>query len=183
MQVLGLEALRTREASAQHKLLIEHLTKLRANIPEISNAMFVLGLESNLGFEAQHVIHSLRRHQFHNWLSLLEGVNGTPGLLTTNSSKEVMCVALQELLSQNRLLTSQRLMSLSYSPHEIYDQLSAEMRSYMVYVDPPKTLFGKPRRTFTGKMGGHNDDLVIALQLAILTMQIFTRSEKYVRFH
>ena len=93
-----------------------------------------------------------------------------------------MCVALQELLDQNRIVVSKRMLSVSYAPKEILDQLFAELRSYMVYVDPPKTLFGKPRKTFTGKMGGHNDDVVIALQLAVLTMQIFTRSDKYARF-
>ena len=180
-QILGLEALRTREASSQHKLLIDHMNKLRT-IEELRGAQFVLGLESNLGFEAQHAIHSLRRSNFRNWIALLEGVDGTPGLLTTNSSKEVMCVALQELLDQNRIVVSKRMLSVSYAPKDILDQLVAELRSYMVYVDPPKTLFGKSRKTFTGKMGGHNDDTAIALQLAVLTMQIFTRSDKYARF-
>jgi hypothetical protein len=90
-----------------------------------------------------------------------------------------MCVATQQLLADNRLLVSRSLLSVTSPPKEALEQLVAEMRSYMVYVDPPKTLFGKSRRTFTGKMGGHNDDLVIALQLAVLTLQIFTRSEKY----
>ena len=130
----------------------------------------------------QHVIHTLQRENVRGWISLLEGVDGTPGLLTTNSSKEVMCVALQELLAQNRMMFCKRLLSVSMSPREILDQMVQEMRSYMVYVDPPKTLFAKPRRTFTGKMGGHNDDLIIALQLSILTLQIFTRSSKYERF-
>lgn len=153
------------------------------------------------------MIHTLRKSNVRNWLALLEGVDGTPGLLTTNSSKEVMCVALQELLDQNRIAVSQRMLSVSFSPKEILEQLYAELRSYMVYVDPPKTLFGKPRKTYTGKMGGHNDDVVrpeclvepsnrlptpcvcvcviaqvIALQLAVLSMQIFTRSDKYARF-
>jgi hypothetical protein len=181
LQLLGLEALRSREASAQHKLLVEHMTKLRT-VSELRNAQFVLGLECNLGFEAQHIIHTLRRVAFRNWIALLEGPEGAPGLLTSNSSKEVMCVALQELLTQNRLAVSQYLLSVSFSPRDILEQLLAELRSYMVYVDPPKTLFGKPRRTFTGKMGGHNDDLAIALQLAVLSMQIFTRSSKYASF-
>ena len=47
-QVLGLEALRTREAAAQHKLLIEHMSKLRS-LHQLNRATFVLGLESNLG--------------------------------------------------------------------------------------------------------------------------------------
>ncbi len=179
---MGLEAMRTREASEQHKLLIEHMNKLRS-ISEFQQAQFVLGLESNLGFEAQHIIHVLRRAQFRNWVALLEGVDGSPGLLTTNSSKEIMCVATQELLAQNRLFVGQKMLGLSRSPTELLQQVIDELRSYMIFVDSAKTLFGKPRRTFTGKMGGHNDDLVVALQLAILTMQIFTRSDKYSRFH
>jgi len=138
-----------------------------------------LCLSSSRRFEAQHVVHTLRREGVRGWVPLLEGVDGTVGLLTTNSSKEVMCVATQQLLADNRLLVSRSLLSVASPPKEVLQQLTAEMRSYMVYVDPPKTLFGKSRRTFTGKMGGHNDDLVIALQLAVLTMQIFTRSEKY----
>lgn len=179
--MLGIEALRTREASAQHRLLIDHMQQLRS-LEELRTAQFVLGLESNLGFEAQHVIHTLQRENVRGWISLLEGVDGTPGLLTTNSSKEVMCVATQELLAQNRLVICKRLLSMSMAPREALDQLLAETRSYMVFIDPPKTLFAKPRKTFTGKMGGHNDDVVIALQLAVLTMQIFTRSAKYERF-
>ena len=40
----------------------------------------------------------------------------------------------------------------------------------------------QPRRTFTGKMGGHQDDVAMATQLAVLTMQIFKRSHKYTQY-
>ncbi len=126
----------------------------------------MLGLESNLGyrrlfalgslrlslhrgfarsFEAQHCIHSLRRAKVRNWVSLMEGVEGTCGLLTTNSSKEVMCVAVQQLLANDRLHISQKLLSVSLPPRETLDQLIQEMRSFMIFVDPPKTLFAKVR--------------------------------------
>lgn len=95
----------------------------------------------------QHVIHTLRREGVRGWVPLLEGVDGTVGLLTTNSSKEVMCVACKELLADNRLLVSRALLSVTSPPKEVLEQLVAEMRSYMVYVDPPKTLFGKVRDT------------------------------------
>jgi len=169
------------EASSQHKLLIDHINKLRT-LRSLQWCQVVLGLESNLGFEAQHAVHSLKRAGLRNWVTLMEGVDGTCGLLTTNASKEVMCVALQQLLSSNHLHVSTNMLSISTSPREVFDQMVQEVRGYMIYVDPPKTLFAKPRRTFTGKVGGHNDDVVIALQLAILTMQIFTRSEKYKSF-
>lgn len=158
------------------------MAKLRT-IHSLRHAQMILGLESNLGFEAQHAVHSIRRAGVKNWCALMEGVDGTCGLLTTNSSKEVMCVALQQLLADNKLQLSPCLLSISLAPREAVDQLVSELRAFMIFVDPPKTLFAKPRRTFTGKMGGHNDDVVIALQLAVLSMQIFTRSEKYANFH
>jgi hypothetical protein len=179
---VGIESLNTREAATQHKLLVQHVNKLRL-LPALARAQMVIGLESNLGFEAQHALHALRRAEVHNWVSLMEGVDGTPGLLTTNASKEVMCVALQELLAQSRIGVSNRLMSTSMSPHEALQQLIGELRGFMIFVDPPKTLFAKARRTFTGKLGGHQDDLVIALQLAVVTMQMFDRHDKYRKFH
>ena len=75
----------------------------------------------------------------------MEGVDGTIGLLTTNSSKEVMCVAVQDLLSQERLHVSTEMLSISQTPREIYEQLLSELRAFMIYVDPPKTLFAKVR--------------------------------------
>jgi len=142
----------------------------------------VLGLESNLGFEAQHALHALRRANVRDWVSLMEGADNAPGILTTNASKEIMCVALSELLSNNLLCVSNRMMCTSMPPNEAVTQLLGELRAFMVYVDPPKTLFGKPRRTYSGKMGGHNDDLSIALQLAVITMQLFEKNDKYARF-
>ena len=169
------------DASAQHRLLIDHIAKLRT-LPALRSCQAVLGLESNLGFEAQHALHSIRRAGVRNWCALMEGVDGTCGLLTTNASKEVMCVALQQLLAANHIHVAANMLSISLPPQEALDQLIQELRGYMIFVDPPKTLFAKPRRTFTGKVGGHNDDVAIALQLAVLTMQIFTRSEKYTAF-
>lgn len=131
---------------------------------------------------AQHTVHSLRRANVKNWVTLMEGADGSCGLLTTNSSKEIMCVALQELLANNTLHVSAQMLCTSKPPQEAMNELLQEMRCFMIYVDPPKTLFAKPRRTFTGKVGGHQDDVVITLQLAVLTMQIFTRSEKYAGF-
>ena len=38
------------------------------------------------------------------------------------------------------------------------------------------------RRTYTGKLGGQNDDLAIAIQLAITSMRCFFLSGKYNNF-
>ena len=64
---------------------------------------------------------------------------------------------------------------------EIITDLAAEMRGYMIHVDEAKTLFGRARRTFSGKGAGDTDDLIIALQLTVLCHQIFSRDAKYAR--
>lgn len=38
---------------------------------------------------------------------------------------------------------------------------------FAILVEPPKTTFGKVRKTYSGKVGGEQDDACIALQLAV----------------
>jgi len=87
----------------------------------------------------------MRAAHVKNWIALMEGVDGTCGILTTNSSKEVMCIALQQLLTSNHIHCSDQFLSTSLPPRETLDQMITELRSYMIYVDPPKTLFAKVR--------------------------------------
>ena len=42
---------------------------------------------------------------------------------------------------------------------------------YCVVTEAPKTTFGKIRKTYTGKLYGKQDDLAIALQLAMIGAQ------------
>lgn len=169
------------EAHLQHKLVFDHVAQLR-NIDSVKSAMVVLGIESNLGFEAQHTVHALQRSGLTNCCPIFEGVDNTLGMLTTNKTKEVMCTALGELLSLNRLHVSSRFVSVSTSPKEMLSRFLSEMRAFMVYVDAPRSLFVQSRRTFTGKVGGHQDDAVIALQMSVLCMQYFLKHNRYDRF-
>lgn len=125
--------------------------------------MAVIGVETNLGFEAQRIIHAAQTHPLKRYIALWEGPQDTPGILTTNSSKEIMCRALQELLVNNRLLFSPSFLCTTMSPRAAMQALVVEMKTFMILVAAPNTPFGKPRRTFTGKAGGgQNDDMVRA---------------------
>ena len=46
----------------------------------------------------------------------------------------------------------------------------------------PQTPFGKPKKTYSGKVGGRNDDLVIALQLSLSGVRVFYEEPKYASF-
>ena len=159
---------------------MRHLHTIKS-INALRSAMLVVGVEANLGFEANHVLHALRKANVTH-IALHEGAQESVGLLTTNASKELMCVGLQELIDHKRLVISRQLVSLSASPLETLDTLFKQMSTYTILVEAPRTPFGKPRRTYTGKVGGNQDDLCISLQLSVLGMRIFQKNDKYKRY-
>ena len=53
-----------------------------------------------------------------------------------------------------------------------------ELTRFAIVVEPAKTLFGKTRRTYTGKIGGQNDDLAMTLQLAVSGIRCFYQNPK-----
>jgi hypothetical protein len=82
-QILGVEALHTRDVRHTHRLLVRHILAVR-QIPILSHCKAVLIFESNLAFESQHLLHALENNGVKNWVSLSEGQQGSLGWLTTN---------------------------------------------------------------------------------------------------
>lgn len=78
--------LRVADVRQTHELLVRHIEAARKH-PQLRGATAVLVLESNLAFEAQHIVHALNlakeRGKFSgNWVALSEGAGGTIGWLT-----------------------------------------------------------------------------------------------------
>tara|TARA_B110000858_G_C17760589_1_gene454318 strand:+ start:873 stop:1475 length:603 start_codon:yes stop_codon:yes gene_type:complete len=180
-QVLGVEALITREVRNTHKLFIDHLIHLR-KLPVLSHTISVLCLESNLGFESQHLLHYLKESNYPRWISLAEAARGDLGFLTTHSTKEKMALTLREVLQQNAISYHNDFFSLSLGNREAKQRLRDEISNYSILTQPPTQPFGKTRRTYTGKTSGLQDDTAIALQLAVVSTRIFFSSSKYVSF-
>ena len=65
---------------------------------------------------------------------------------------------------------------------EAKKQLREELTRFAIIVDPPKTMFGKVRKTYTGKIGGEQDDLAITVQLAVTGLRCFYQSDRYNSF-
>ena len=80
-QILGCEALITRDVRHTHSLLIKHILALR-NLPEIAHTTCVFIFESNLAFESQHLLHAIEAAGIRKWVSLSEGQASTHGWLT-----------------------------------------------------------------------------------------------------
>ena len=139
-------------------------------------------LESNLAFECQHIIHTLQERGVKKWVALSEGQGGTIGWLTTNERKEAMVFQLRDALRVGNIFLSEGFFSVMMEEREAIKQIRDELTRYAIITEPAKTLFGKIRKTYTGKIGGLNDDLAIALQLAITGLRCFYQNEKYNNF-
>ena len=111
-------------------------------------------------FESQHLLHALGEGGVKNWLALSEGAGGSLGLLTTAGRKEEYCLLLREALRVGRIALHKDFFSNSLGTAEAKTRLKEELLNFSVVTEPPKTLFGKVRKTFTGKLGGKQDDLV-----------------------
>lgn len=180
-QVLGVEALHTRDVRHTHRLLIKHILALRS-ISILSHTKCVLILESNLAFESQHLLHALETAGVKNWVSLSEGQQGSLGWLTTHERKEQMCLLLREAMSVGRIALSECFFSTELGDREARQRIKDELSSFCVVNEAPKTTFGKFRKTYTGKLYGKQDDLAIALQLAMIGCQKFFQDPKYKGF-
>lgn len=174
-----MEALVSKEVSRTHELIVNHIARIRL-VPELTDATVVLALESNLGFECQHIIHMLQRKDVRRWLAMSEGANGSIGWLTTNERKEAMVMQLRSVLNVGCCALWDRFFSLSYeTPHEALIVARRQLEAFTILVEPSRTPFGKPRKTYTGKIGGAQDDLCVALQLALTACRCFYSSERY----
>ena len=113
--------------------------------------MFVFIFESNLAFEAQHLLHAVQNYRddhgrgISNWVSMSEGQQQAHGWLTTNERKEQMCLLVREALTVGKIAYHPDFVCTELGVHKAKLQLQDELASYCVMVEPPKTTFGKVR--------------------------------------
>ncbi len=148
----------------------------------LQDATLVFSFESNLAFECQHLIHAVQAAGIKRWLALKEGAQGGIGWLTTNSRKESMCLQLREALRVGNICYAAEFFSITSTAKEAKDTLESEIKNFSVIVEAPNSAFGKTKKTYSGKQGGHNDDLCIGLQLAIAGIKCFYAEAKYQNF-
>lgn len=88
-QILGMDTLRTKDVHQTHRLVAEHIDSVR-RITNLEEATIVLCLESNLAFEAQHIVHMLQQRGLRKWVALQEGAGHTLGWLTVRPGYQTL---------------------------------------------------------------------------------------------
>ena len=76
-----------------------------------------------------------------------------------------MVFQLRDALSVGNISLSDQFFSVCLDEREAIKAIRDELCRFAIITEPAKTLFGKVRRTYTGKIGGQQDDLAICLQL------------------
>ena len=143
-QILGVEALHTKDVRQTHHLLVKHLATIRA-MPLFAHCRIVLIFESNLAFESQHLLHAVDNAGIKNWVSLSEGQQGTLGWLTTNERKQQMCLLLREAMTVGKIALAREFFSNELGAAAAKQRIKDELSSYCVVTEAPKTTFGKAR--------------------------------------
>ena len=152
----------------------------------------MLVVESNLGFEAAHnaryvaeaqILHveiaqeQRTTSQASAPRTLAEHARSVVGVRTTNESKEQMYILLRSLLEENSLRRWDKLISVTpEGATGQIDKLVRQLHNYNAVVTDPSRVFAQTRRVFSGKAQGEQDDLLIAVQLAILYRRVFIRN-------
>ena len=95
----------------------------------------MFSFESNLAYEAQHIVHAVQAANITKWCCLNEGANGTLGWMTTNERKESMMFALRDALAVGSIAMSNEFFSLTQGLIQIKQQMEDELRNYCVIVE------------------------------------------------
>ena len=179
MGVCGLESVCAKRPDDYNAALLEHCRLLRA---AYHDAVFVICVEANLGFESSHVNKMLEPVPY--TVTMFEAKTGVPGMHTTHQSKEVMWSLLTERLQKRSIAYAKTFVTTAPCADKIKQTLNTQLTNYSVIVDRPDRMnqhFKFARKTFSGKLYGR-DDLAVMLQFNCLAHKRWYANPKYRRW-
>ncbi len=174
------------------RLFVGHLRGIVEHFgPQLfGQTVFVIGHEANTGREHEHNAHQIALDE---WLRqrccvLCETSRpGEPGLHTDEWTKEAMHHTTEALLSAGALRMHSEWFTTNRRRDDLCSKFERQMHRYSKIQDVVKRKNGtydysKPR--YTGKIGGEQDDLCMALQLALMARTKFRGrgAERYQRW-
>ncbi len=90
-----------------------------------------------------------------------------------------MALLLRHKLQQRVVAIAADFISSSSDPPVVLELLRAQLIRYKEVRTPPTDPTGLVRRSWTGKVGGNRDDVVVALQLCVYWSNMFWQDSKY----
>ena len=169
MVIAGLDAVKSKRPREYEPILHDHIQKFKDH-KTTKNAIIVIMIENNLGFEAYHIERFIKRNKHRNYCCFLTDKDQKVGLRTTNPVKESMWHKLKTFFEEDAVVIWKHIIVVNpkYTVKTMLKQLKEELNNYKVLTELPKTVYQQTKRTFSGKIGGAIDDLAITIQLNAL---------------
>jgi len=168
--------------------VINHCKELR-KIPELANAHFVIGVESNgNGTERQHQRWHIESSSLKNKTVLREaggkGKNKLPGIVTTDAMKETFSRKLREDLMYKRVRFHDKFVCTcsgkKVTPSMMKEKMVQQLSMFRRVTIPPAKEYQRAKVVYTGKMHGGMDDIVMGLFLSMYSGVLFEENmDKY----
>lgn len=185
--IVGMEDFPVTKTLPVSQHFLKHLDELRFSIPQLRHSIFVVAPECNMGIHAnelaQAVIHHRDTRSEHRDRIIVLDEGGTQyGIRTEDrrnplTSKEAMRGTTMAVINPKKMRFFCNFVCVCGSPPptrmEIVARLVSQLEVYGADVLPPLRIGDRPRRKWHGKRGGRHDDLAMALQLCMLSNQLF----------
>jgi hypothetical protein len=177
------------EPEEQRAIFIEHIRALK-NRREFSNCPVVVGVESNLGFEANHHEAYIGQENLTSIVCVLhessrsDRSEASVGLQATNARKAQMAMLTRWNLHgpHHRYRICPEVTCVSGSAEKAIDELREQLFVFCRIVQPAPQIGGKPRIVYSGKHARSHDDLAMAFQWTELANIYFNSPQGQVAY-
>ena len=181
MVVIGMEAVKAHKPADYEEALLGHIKAIRQT-RHFRDSLVVLMPEANLGYEAHHIERVVMRSPMGAACMCMRD-DAQPGLRTTHAVKEAMHVKFNDALEDDGVVLMENLICVGGSDKKLVRDLRDELTTYSCVVDNGASVFSQAKKTYTGKVGGFQDDLCICIQLNMLWHSSFFKESKYRVYH
>ena len=178
--IIGLESFPSKTAKENHALIVEHVRDLEAT-ELYNNTLKVFILESNLGFESEHIAQIIGDNISNFCIMNEKEDSGRTGFLTTNAMKRLSVEKTRTKLAEGSLAITaeENMVCISQSYETIVAMLITQMSEFSEVIKEPE--FKNPTKIYSGKHMGV-DDLIMTLLFNIMWIPFFYNTERYTQY-
>jgi hypothetical protein len=167
--IVGLEVETVKTDVAQiQTILRQHISRLNS-IPQLTQSVKVFIPENNLGHEAAHMWNMIKKDASSKLKAYYENGKDRIGIHKGKDTADQYRYTFDVKLHNDAILFSEHFFTVSrkHTISNIKGLAKEQLERCQFSFEEPKDEFGKAKYTITGKIGGDQDDLSVAIQQAV----------------
>lgn len=176
--IVGLESFPTKSAKENHQIIVEHAKRF-ATLDHFYNTLKVFILESNLGFESQHIAGVLQDNLSRTLV--MNEKDGRTGFLTTNPMKTQAVEKTRLKLAEGSfaIANEDNFVCISQPYNKIVGMFATQLGDFAEMIK--EFDYKNPTKTFAGKHVGP-DDMVMTLLMTVMWTGFFYNNDAYLQY-